>query len=305
MPIRCEIRLNPIHLGGPVPQPARLEAWHVQPGTIVERGTPVVRLRLGGEVCDVQTKFRCCVERLAAAIGEDLQPDSLLVRAMADGEEVPSGFAYCTMRVVPGSGVTIERLTEADRERVIDVLAAAFRDYPVMRFVLSDAGVEYDQRLRDLVGCYCDKRLINHWPVLGIRQGQEYVAAALVTAPGEVPESPEFRRAHQRLARAVGRDAYDRMKRYERESSHGEPKDSHYFLGMLGVAPGHQGTGYGRLLLEHIQAMSESDPISTGVSLSTEDPSNVAYYERVGFRAIAETDVGHIHTWCMFRPNRG
>jgi GNAT superfamily N-acetyltransferase len=200
--------------------------------------------------------------------------------------------------------VTIERLTEADRERVIDALAAAFHDYPVMRFVLSDAGDEYDQRLSYLIGFYCDKRLIHGWPVLGIRHGPELVAVALVTAPGGVSESPEFRRTHLELARAIGRDAYDRMARYERESSGQEPKEPHYFLGMLGVAPGHQGSGYGRILLEHIQVMSEEHSISTGVSLSTEDSSNVAYYQRAGYRVLGEADVDEIHTWCLFRPNR-
>jgi ribosomal protein S18 acetylase RimI-like enzyme len=210
----------------------------------------------------------------------------------------------------PEANVTVERLTEADREQVIDVLAAAFHDYPVMRYALSDAVAEYDQRLRELIGFFCDVRFIHDWPVLGIwrgqgdGEGQELVAAALVTAPGEVAESPELRRKHLRLARVIGRDAFERMAHYERASSGQEPEDLHYFLGMLGVAPGHQGSGYGRLLLEHIQTMSEADQVSTGVSLSTEDPSNVPYYERAGYRVIGEADVGDIHTWCMFRPNR-
>ena len=200
--------------------------------------------------------------------------------------------------------MTIERLTEADREQVVDVLAAAFRDYPVMRYALSDAGEEYDRRLRFLIGFYCDARFIHDWPVLGIRQGQEPAAAALVTAPGEVTESPELRRKHLRLARTIGRAAFERMARYERASSGHEPREPHYFLGMIGVAPGHQGGGYGRMLLEHIQAMSEADSVSTGVALSTEDSSNVAYYQRAGYRVIAEADVDDIHTWCMFRANR-
>jgi hypothetical protein len=83
MPIRCDIHLNPTHLGGPVAEPARLETWHVEPGTIVERGTPIARL--------------------AAVKGEDLEPDAVLFQAMADGEEVPPGFAYCTMHAAPGS----------------------------------------------------------------------------------------------------------------------------------------------------------------------------------------------------------
>ena len=103
MPIRCEIRLNPTHLGGPVAEPARLESWHIEPGTIVERGMPIARLRLGGDSCDVHVRFRCCVERLTAKAGEHLERDALLCQAMADGEEVPPGFAYCSMHVVPGS----------------------------------------------------------------------------------------------------------------------------------------------------------------------------------------------------------
>lgn len=200
--------------------------------------------------------------------------------------------------------MTVERMTEADREHVIGVLAAAFHDYPVMRFALADAGPEYDEQLRELIGFYCDARLTRGWPVLGIRQGQEVVAAALVSEPRNVVAPPELRRKHRRVARIIGPEAFERMARYERQSTGHEPDEPHYFLGMIGVAPGHQGSGYGRLLLEHIQVMSEGDPVSAGVSLSTEDPSNVGYYERSGYRVIAEADVGDIHAWCMFRPNR-
>ncbi len=156
-------------------------------------------------------------------------------------------------------------MTEADREHVIDVLAAAFHDYPVMRFALADAGAEYDEQLRELIGFYCDARLTRGWPVLGIRQGQEVVAAALVSEPRNVVAPPELRRKHRRVARIIGREAFERMARYERQSTGHEPDEPHYFLGMIGVAPGHQGSGYGRLLLEHIQVMSEGDPVSTGV----------------------------------------
>jgi len=201
--------------------------------------------------------------------------------------------------------MTIERLTTADRELVIDVLAAAFRDYPVMRFALSDAGAEYGDQLRELIGFFCDARLTRGWPVLGIRQGQELVAAALVSEPRYVPAPPELKRKRLQVARIIGHEAFDRMAQYERQSTGHKPEEPHFFLGMIGVAPGHQGSGYGRILLEHIQAMSEADPVSIGVALSTEDPSNVPYYERVGYRVTGEADVGDIHTWSMFRPNRG
>lgn len=200
--------------------------------------------------------------------------------------------------------MTVERLTQTDREEVIDVLAAAFRDYPVMRYALSDAGDDYGARLRELIGFFCDARLTRGWPVLGIRDGQELAAAALVSEPRYLPAPPDLKRKHLQVARIIGREAFDRMAQYERQSTGHEPEEPHYFLGMVGVAPGHQGKGYGRTLLDHVQALSEADADSTGVTLSTEDPANVPYYQRVGYRVIAEADVGNIHTWCMFRPNR-
>ncbi len=200
--------------------------------------------------------------------------------------------------------MTVERLTDATREEIIDVLAAAFRDYPVMRYALSDASDEYDARLRELIGFFCDARLTRGWPVLGIRDGQTLAAAALVSEPRDVPAPPELKRKHLRVARIIGRAAFDRMAQYERQSTGHEPESPHYFLGMIGVAPGHQGKGYGLALLEAVQALSEGDADSTGVTLSTEDPANVPYYQRVGYRVVAEADIGDIHTWCMFRPNR-
>ncbi len=305
MPFRCDIRLDATNLGGPIAEPARLEAWLIEPKRIVEPETPIALLDAAGRHLEVRIRFRCFIERLAAAEGDVLQADQLLLQVMADGEEIPSGFAYCTLQQGDdrGGGVTVLRLTDADRERVIDVLAAAFHGYPVMRYVLSDAGAGYGRRLRALIGYFCDARFSRGWPVLGARRGSDLVAAALVSAPVYVPPSPALEEERARMPDRVGHGAWERMARYERESSGLGPGAPHYFLGMIGVIPREQGRGYAGRLLERLHAMSEADPASTGVSLSTEDPANVSYYERAGYRVLAEADVGAIHTWCMFRPD--
>ena len=56
----------------------------------------------------------------------------------------------------------------------------------------------------------------------------------------------------------------------------------HYYLYMLGVRRSHAGRGLGGRLLKEVHAMSLGDPLSLGVGLSTEDPTNVALYRHCG-----------------------
>jgi hypothetical protein len=53
-------------------------------------------------------------------------------------------------------------------------------------------------------------------------------------------------------------------------------------------------------MLEHVAAMSWSDPESRAVCLSTETPANVPFYEANGYEVIGEADVAeNLHTWSM------
>ena len=72
---------------------------------------------------------------------------------------------------------------------------------------------------------------------------------------------------------------------------------------MIGVHPEAQGRGYGRMLLDAVQALSEGHSTSTGVALDTENPENVPIYEHCGYRVIAETNLEGVPIWCMLRPN--
>lgn len=197
----------------------------------------------------------------------------------------------------------VGRLTRADRDDVVGVLAASFHDYPVWTYALAGSGVLYDQRVRALVGFFCDFRFAHDWPVLGARDGAELLGVALVSAPGGEPPSAGLVEQYARLTQELGSDAVARIEAYEAEAERLKVTRPHYLLGMLGVTPAAQGRGIGRRLLHDVHGISASDPASAGVALSTEDPANVPYYERVGYAVVAEADIGSIHSWSMFRPD--
>jgi hypothetical protein len=67
----------------------------------------------------------------------------------------------------PTNDMQVTRLSTAQTEDAVSVLCDAFRDYPVMRYVLGSNG-DYDRRLRTLIGFFVSARVYRDEPVLGI-----------------------------------------------------------------------------------------------------------------------------------------
>jgi ribosomal protein S18 acetylase RimI-like enzyme len=193
----------------------------------------------------------------------------------------------------------IQRLSRNDKAEVSTVLCSAFHNYPVLRFVLHTTGDEYEKHLKALVNFNIEARFLKDSPVLGIRKNGVLIAAALLDEPSLEPVQPAQKEL-EKLRIIIGDEAYQRNFQYETESSRYEPESPHHFLGMIGVLPEHQGKGYARDLLNEVREISFAHPTSSGVCLSTEDSENVRFYQRFGYRVIAEMDIRELHSWCMF-----
>ena len=75
-------------------------------------------------------------------------------------------------------------------------------------------------------------------------------------------------------------------------ASAGRPKERHFHVGIIGVAPDAQGRGVGRLLLSAIHEVSSADGISVGVALDTENPDSRRIYEVNGYPCTREDVLG-------------
>ncbi len=202
-------------------------------------------------------------------------------------------------------------MIQLDRGRfseAVEALSAAFHDYPVMRYILSDAGESYGTKLSLLVGYFTESRFARDYPVLGIEGATDgrLVAVANINPPRSVPASAALEQRFEALEDELGRPAIARFQAFADAGTPLEPKESHYYLGMLGVVPEEQGRGHGRRLLETLHGMSVRDPDSTGVCLTTERAANVELYEHFGYRVVgrATTADGELESWTMFRPDR-
>jgi ribosomal protein S18 acetylase RimI-like enzyme len=204
----------------------------------------------------------------------------------------------------------------------IEVLADAFRDYPVMRFVLGGApamaapvpepaghqGGRYDEELRLLITFFVMARVLRREPVLAVEletgDGPARLAGvATLTLPGSGAAPPSLDPYRERTWSVLGEAARARYEQLGLMWSEFHTDEPHCHLNMIGVRRAHAGQGIGRILLDEVHRISREDPESLGVTLTTEAEENVILYRHLGYRVTAEGQVpGVIRTWGMFRP---
>jgi ribosomal protein S18 acetylase RimI-like enzyme len=187
----------------------------------------------------------------------------------------------------------------------VGVLARAFADDPMVNYMLGVSQVPLEESLNELFLFSCEVRLLLDWPLLGVwGKNDRLVGVAGVTLPGDAQWPKALQDVYENLKVKIGSQAVSRLEAYSQLADTNRPAESHYQLGMIGVDPNYQGKGYGGHLLDTLSAMSESHSESTGVWLDTENPRNVPYYQRFGYKVKAHSTLDGIDIWGMFRPNQ-
>jgi GNAT superfamily N-acetyltransferase len=196
-------------------------------------------------------------------------------------------------------------LSGTDASVVTEVLCEAFHDYPVMRWVLAPADTDYEQRLARMIGFFVAARLLRGEPVLGIHHGGSLGAVALLSDPDGPASPPALGIEREAVWSDLGPAARARYEAFGEAFSGLLVTGPHIHLNMIGTRKNARGKGYGRILLEHVHALSERDPYSLGVSLTTEDQGNISLYESFGYEITGHARVcAEIETWAFYRPNR-
>jgi ribosomal protein S18 acetylase RimI-like enzyme len=198
--------------------------------------------------------------------------------------------------------MTLRDLDRSYKVAALNVLCAAFHDYPVMRYVIGEADPEYDEKLRELIGFFVEARLTRNIPLIGLHDANDLLGVAVVSPPKEIPIPRELANCHAQVQRRLGREAMAQFDRYNEACEATDPGHVAHYLGMIGIHPEAQGQGMGRQLIDAVKDRARFHPESTGITLNTECESNLPFYEKVGFLKGSEADVGPLHTWSFYWP---
>lgn len=197
----------------------------------------------------------------------------------------------------------VRRLSPGDAPAVADVFCDAFRDYPVMRWVVGAAGDAYEARLRTLIGLFVAARALRGEPMLAIEVDRRLVAAATVSFPGQGEEPAAMAAVREATWGELGAEARARYERCGVAWQAFDVEGPHTHLNMIGVRPAQRGKGLAALLLAEVHELSRTSPGSQGVTLTTENAANVPFYQKAGYHVVGQARISpELETWSFFRP---
>lgn len=198
----------------------------------------------------------------------------------------------------------IERVPPAQADEVVSVFCDAFYFYPVFRYVLGANNPHYDIQLQKLVALFVLNRVLRNETMLGIARGNRLVAAATTSIPDDQPPPAQFSAMRQAVWNELGTAA---LERYERCVAAWQPlsvQAPQIHVNMIGVRHAYQRTGLATRLMATVHELSRAWRGSQGVSLTTEEPRNVGFYQHLGYQIVGESAITpEIKTWGFFRYN--
>lgn len=186
----------------------------------------------------------------------------------------------------------VVRAGRADEvERIGDVLAEAFRDDPVISWVVRDDEERESARLAFFTGYAAEEFEHGRRVQVAERQGEVQAAALWTDPPGGVA-SLTLGGIHQLwgLRQITGVRRFPRFIKLIRATESRYPKFPHYYLGAIGAAERARGAGIGGALLR--ATLTECDAAGMPAYLESSNPRNLSFYWRHGFRVLEELSLG-------------
>lgn len=115
---------------------------------------------------------------------------------------------------------------------------------------------------------------------------KDFSGVALSLPPGAVPDETSLVQVIQDTVANGRKDAMFAM--FEKMDAF-HPREAHWHLPLIGVAPAHQGKGIGAALLRPVLNRCDSQKLLA--YLEATSPRNVSLYERYGFKALGNIQV--------------
>jgi len=182
------------------------------------------------------------------------------------------------------NAVQIRRVNTAfDEAKVIATQVLAFGTDPVARWIYPDP-LQYLTYFPQFVRTFGNKALEHKTTFFADR----YIGAAFWFPPGVEADSEPL---IDLLENSVAKPEQDDLFHVLEEMSHYHPRQSHWYLAILGVEPTQQSKGYGSALLQPI--LQECDRTRTPAYLEAFNSSNLPFYKRYGFEQIGLIQAGN------------
>ena len=137
---------------------------------------------------------------------------------------------------------------------------------------------------------------------MGIGSGEKLLGVALNSNPDKPIKISELNNLREKVWLELGEDTKSRYQIFSEACAPFKVDVPHIHLNMIGILHEAQGMGLAGKLMQEVDHLSQTDSHSEGITLTTEDPQKVSFYEYMGYRIIGEAHVAeHLNTWSFFK----
>ena len=196
--------------------------------------------------------------------------------------------------------LTVRELASDDLSDVVIVIARGMRDNPLHVSALGYDGKARVKRLERMFRLAMPI-ILRKGVLLGAFADGALVGVAAMVPPGRCrPTFLENVTLLPRMLPAIGWSAFGRVGRWIAAWANHDIAEPHWHLGPVAVDAHLQGQGIGSALMTEYCA--RLDELAGVGYLETDKQQNVAFYEKFGFRVVAEAAVLETPNWFMRRP---
>ena len=197
--------------------------------------------------------------------------------------------------------IDVAEATAEDVPRLAALLGRALADDPLNRHLVPDDA----RRARVLPEGFSEQLRRVFLPHGSVLTTTDRAGAALWLGPGVQPLTlREQLRLLPGMVRMFGLRGVTAAMRAMAELDRRAPREPHWHLSVLGVAPDRRGTGVGSALLRPV--LERCDHGARPAYLETANPANLPLYARHGFAVRDEVELAAgVRVWTMLRSPGG
>jgi ribosomal protein S18 acetylase RimI-like enzyme len=196
-------------------------------------------------------------------------------------------------------GVEVRELVPEETDGAAALLGRAMRDNPLH---VRAFGLDPHERETSLTAMFASalRQFGPKGTILGAFREDRLVGVCAFVAPHRCQVSArEKLTLVPDLLASLGVGGVARLMRWVAAWSRHDPAEAHWHLGPVGVERQLQGIGVGSALLDEFCGRMD---LSRSIAyLETDKAENVSFYERFGFRLVAEDVVLEVPNWFMMR----
>lgn len=171
---------------------------------------------------------------------------------------------------------------QGDADRIIDTFVAAFRCDPAARWLFPDEHA-FDDQFGRFARAFTGPALKSQ--TAHFTDG--FLGAAAWFAPGVQGEDEPVMEV---IEQCIPSTRHPEVFGVFEQMDYFHPDFEHWYLPLIGVAPGQQGNGIGTLLLKHV--LDDCDRSGAPAYLESSNAANLPLYRRQGFQVLGEIQSG-------------